>query len=94
MVEKKKKKKKKKKNQIYTSPEIQNIILKDMCPLILSNIVLEAIKSSDYHSAMVDGSSDVSNKEQAVFCVRWVDKDLISHGISSVFTKRKKSVLL
>ena len=28
---------------------------------------------------MVDESSDVSNKEQAVFCVRWVDKDLISH---------------
>ena len=28
---------------------------------------------------MVDESLDVSNKEQAVFCVCWVDVDLISH---------------
>ena len=29
---------------------------------------------------MVDESSGVSNKEQAVFCVHWVDEALISHG--------------
>ena len=28
---------------------------------------------------MVDESSDISNKEQAVFCVCWVDEDLIFH---------------
>ena len=46
---------------------------------ILRDIVLEAIKSSDYHSIMVDEFSDVSDKEQGVFCVRWVDENLISH---------------
>ena len=28
---------------------------------------------------MVDESSDISNREQVVFCVRWVDEDLHSH---------------
>ena len=41
--------------------------------------MLEVIKSSGYHSIMVDESSGVSNKEQAVFCVRWIDENLISH---------------
>ena len=27
---------------------------------------------------MVDESSDVSNREQVVFCVPWVDEDLLS----------------
>ena len=54
-------------------------MLKDISLSILRDVLLEAIKSPDYHSIMVDESSDVSNKEQAVFCVRWVDEDLISH---------------
>ena len=41
--------------------------------------MLEAIKSSDCHSIMVDGFSDVSNKEQALLCICCVDKDLIFH---------------
>ena len=28
---------------------------------------------------MVDEISDVSNKDQAVFCVRWVDENLFSY---------------
>ena len=67
-----------KKNQTNTSTEIQNEMLKDMSLSIFRDVVLEAIKSSDYHSIMVDESSDVSNKEKAVFCVHWVDEDLIS----------------
>ena len=61
------------------SNEIQIEVLKDMSLTILRDVVLEAIKSSRYHSIMVDESSDVSNKEQAVSCNRWVDEDLISH---------------
>ena len=51
-------------------------MLKDMSLSILRDVVLEAIKRSHYHSS-VDESSDVSNDEQAVFCVRWVDEDFI-----------------
>ena len=41
--------------------------------------MLKAIKSWDYHSITLNESSDIFNKEQVVFCVCWVDEDLISH---------------
>ena len=36
-------------------------------------------KKLDFFTIMVNESSDVSNREQVVFCVRWVDEDLHSH---------------
>ena len=54
-------------------------MLKYISRSILCDVVLEAIKSLDYHSKMVDECPDVSNKDQAIFCVRGVDEDLISH---------------
>ena len=57
------------KNQDFTSPEIQNKILKEMSLSALRDIV-ESIKNADFHSIMVDETSDVSNNEQTVFCVR------------------------
>ena len=36
---------------------------------VLRDVVLEAIKFSDYHSVMVDESTYVSDKEQVVFCI-------------------------
>ena len=53
-------------------------MLKYMSLSISRAVVLEAIKSSGYHSIMADESSDVSNKEQSVCCLRWVNEDLIS----------------
>ena len=43
-------------------------MLKDPSLSILCDVVLEAIKNSDYYSIMADESSDISNKEQAVSC--------------------------
>ena len=59
----------KEKNLSYTSPEIQNEILKDMSLSILRDVV-KCIKKSDFFSIMVDESSDVSNREQVVFYAR------------------------
>ena len=66
------------KNQNVTSPEIQNEILKEMSLSwsILHDIV-EPIKNAYFDSIMVDEASDVSNKEQAVFCIDWVDENII-----------------
>ena len=66
------------KNQSVTSPEIQNEILKEMSLSwsVLHDIV-EPIKNAYFHSIMVDEASDVSNKEQAVFCIDWVDENII-----------------
>ena len=54
------------KNQNYTSPEIQNELLREMSLSILRDIV-EAIKNADFYNIMLDESYDISNKEQAVF---------------------------
>ena len=49
------------------------------------------VKSSDYHSIMVDESPNVSNKEQVVFCVRQVDEDLTSHEDFIVLYEMRKT---
>ena len=64
----------KKKSQ-YTSPEIQNEILKELALTILRDVV-ESIKAADFFSIMLDESGDVSNKEQDVFCARWINENL------------------
>ena len=45
-------------------------IFKEMSLSIL-RIIDESIKNADLYRIMVDETSDVSNKKQAVFCVRW-----------------------
>ena len=50
-----------KKKQNFTSPGIQNKILKEMSYSILGDIV-ESIKNANFHSIMVDKTSDVSDK--------------------------------
>ena len=42
---------------------------------------VESIKNADFHSIMVDETSDISNKEQILFCVLWVDKNLFPYKI-------------
>ena len=61
-----------------TSAEIQNEILKDMALLILRAVV-SCIKESIFYSIMADESTDITNHEQLVICIRWVDKDLNPH---------------
>ena len=58
----------------FTCPEIQNEFLQ-----IMAHSVLRAQLSGRYYSIMVDETTDVSNNEQLVFCVRYVDNKLISH---------------
>ena len=66
----------KKKTDKYTSPEMQNEILKVMAHHILRQVV-ESLKTAS--TIMVDETTDVSNKEQVVVCFRWVDSNLESH---------------
>jgi hypothetical protein len=41
---------------------------------IVSNIL-----SSVFYTIMADQTADVSNKEQLIICIRWVDDYLIAH---------------
>lgn len=62
----------------YTSPEIQNEVLKIMALSVLRNII-HSIHSSFFLTVMIDETTDISNKEQVVVCFRWVDKALEAH---------------
>ena len=62
----------------YTSPEIQNEILQLMALSVLRNIAAN-IRTSDYFTIMADETTDISNREQLVVCIRWTDSDLEVH---------------
>lgn len=61
----------KKKKEKYTSHDIQNELLMLMAHQILRDLANE-IKDS-YYATICDEYTDISNKEQLTFCLRWVD---------------------
>ena len=62
----------------YTSPDMQNEIIKTIALQVLRQVI-KSISSSPLLSLMVDVTTDISNKEQLVVCIRWVDKSLQPH---------------
>lgn len=61
----------------FTSPEIQNEILSIMALHILREIASEL--SGKWYTIMVDETTDLSNTEQMVLCLRYVDNNLEVH---------------
>lgn len=58
----------------FTSPSIQNELLEIMANMILRKITRSL--SGKLFAIVVDETSDISNTEQLVFCLRYVDEDL------------------
>jgi hypothetical protein len=67
-----------KKTDKYTSPEMQNELIKTMALQVLRKIVV-SISATPFFTIMIDETTDVANKEQVVVCIRWVDENLESH---------------
>ena len=67
-----------KKTDKYVSADIQNELLKVMGLQVLRDIAT-SLHSAEFYSIMVDETTDVSSKEQAVLCFRCVSDDLIAH---------------
>ena len=67
-----------KKTNKFTSADIQNEMLEIMALRILREIA-QNVQNSTIYTIMADESADVSNKEQLVFCIRWVDDELVVH---------------
>ena len=63
----------KKKSDKYTSPQIQNEIIKLFAFQVLREIAT-AMHTAPFFTIMVDETTDVSNREQVVICIRWVSK--------------------
>ena len=54
----------------YTSPQVQNEMLKVMGLAVLSDIG-DALRSTQFLTIMVDETTDAANQEQVVLCLRW-----------------------
>lgn len=67
-----------KKSDKYTSPQIQNEILKLLYLQVMRHISSD-IQCAKYYSLMADEVTNTSNKEQFVVCIRWIDEDLQAH---------------
>ena len=65
----------KRKTDTYTSPEIQNELLKIMSLQVLREIAKE-MQASSFFSLMADETTDCSNHSQLVIVIRWVQENL------------------
>ena len=68
----------KKKSDKYISSKIQNEILGVMADMVKGNIA-DTLKQAPYISILADETSDLSNREQLVFCTRHVDGNFEAH---------------
>ena len=68
----------KKKTSKYTSAEMQNEILKLMALQVLQEVAASLL-STAFYTTMVDETTDISNCEQVVVCIHWVDDDFNVH---------------
>ena len=80
----------------YTSPQVQNEILKVMACNVL-RIICEAIQKARYFSIVADEVTDSLNKEQVVVCFRIVDEQFETHedfvGLYQVDSIASSSIL-
>ena len=67
-----------KKGDKYLSPDIQNELIQLMLLSILRSIA-RSVQGARYFAVMADECVDVSNHEQLVICLRWVDHCLDVH---------------
>ena len=59
----------------YTSHDMQNEMVKVMALRVLRKIA-GSLQSASFFTVMVDETTDVSNVEQVVVCLRWVSEKL------------------
>ena len=62
----------------YTSPEIQNELLEEMVLGMMRQMAAN-IQNAMFITIMADETADISNKEQLVICIRWVDYCFVIH---------------
>ena len=69
-----------KKDNVYTSPEIQNEVIKQMGIKLLQNMATEfhfqSYRASPFLTIMADETTDASNQEQVTLFVHWSNDDL------------------
>ena len=67
-----------KRDEKYTSPETQNGLPEAMAPGMMRKISANIHTDATFFTIIADKTADVSNKEQLVICIRWVDDCFVS----------------
>ena len=62
----------------YTSPEIQNELLKTMAQCVTRDIAA-TVGTSSFYTLMADEVTDASNIEQVAICLRYIDDNFDAH---------------
>ena len=85
----------KQKTNKYTSAEMQNEMIKVMALRVLREIAT-SIRSAAFFTVMVDETTDISNVEQVVICLRWVTETFEVHeefvGLYEVASTRSEII--
>ena len=68
-----------KRDEKYTSPETQNGLPEAMAPGMMRKISANIHTVATFFTIIADKTADVSNKEQLVICIRWVDDCFVIH---------------
>ena len=69
---------KKQKTDKYTSPEMQNEMIRVMALQVL-RVIASSLHSTAFYTVMADETTDTSNHEQVVICLHWVSNDFEVH---------------
>ena len=80
-----------KSQDIFTSPEIQNELVSILAMTILRQIV-DNIRGM-WYTIMIDKTTDLTNTEQMIFCLRYVD-DEVENTSSETIVSTVKDILL
>ena len=64
----------------YTSPEMQNEMIRVMALQVL-RVIASSFHSTAFYTVMADETTDTSNHEQVVICLRWVSNDFEVHEV-------------
>lgn len=64
------------KAQNYTSPKVQNELLKLMARNVLRSVAVE-VREAMCYSVTIDETTDCTNQEQAVFCFRYAQQYIL-----------------
>ena len=67
----------KRKQNKFMIHNIQNKIIQTMANQLTRDITANI--RDNFYSIIWDEYTDISNKEQLLFCIRWVDKFLVAH---------------
>lgn len=68
----------KRKENVYTSPDIQNEIIKIMALQLLREVTKD-LQTSPYLTVMADETTDTANREQVTLVLRWATEELEVH---------------